>query len=148
MFDWTMQQTISTGQFNFTSAVMMMSRFCAIPRVGHLERLKGIIGYLCKFIQYRICFRTKELDYTIIQDTTESWDFEVYKDAREILTNDAPPPKGNRVTMTSYFDANLMHNILSGKVYTGILHLFNGTLTYWSIFQEASTYLQIKILCC
>jgi len=33
--------------------------------------------------------------------------------------------------MTSYFDANLYHDIISGKAVTGILHLFNQTPIDW-----------------
>ena len=106
---------------------MKMSSFRAMPRIGHLDRLKRIVGYLCKFKHYKTCFRVGERDYTMIQDTTESWDYTVYKDAKEIVPDDAPPPKGKRVTITSYFDANLMHDMLTGKACTGILHLFNGT---------------------
>lgn len=106
---------------------MTMSSFCAMPRIGHLDRLKRIVGYLCKFKHYKTRFRVGEPDYTMIQDSTEGWDYTVYKDAKEILPDDAPPPKGNRVTITSYFDANLMHDMLTGKACTGILHLFNGT---------------------
>ena len=104
-----------------------MSSFCAMPRIGHLDRLKRIVGYLCKFKHYKTRFRVGEPDYTMIQDSTEGWDYTVYKDAKEIVPDDAPPPKGKRVTITSYFDANLMHDMLTGKACTGILHLFNGT---------------------
>ena len=33
--------------------------------------------------------------------------------------------------MTSYFDANLYHDMISGKAVSGILHLFNKTLIDW-----------------
>jgi len=33
--------------------------------------------------------------------------------------------------MTSYFDANLYHDVISGKAVTGILHLFNQTPIDW-----------------
>ena len=73
---------------------MPMSSFRTIPIVGHLDRLKRIVGYLYKFKYYRTRFRTGEPDYTMIQDATESWDYTVYKDAKEIVPDDAPPPKG------------------------------------------------------
>lgn len=106
---------------------MSMSSFHTMLRVGHLDRLKRIVGYLCKVKHYRTRFRPGEPDYMMIQDATESWDYTVYKDAKEIVSDDAPPPKGKRFTIMSYFDANLMHDMLSAKAYTGILHLFNGT---------------------
>ena len=55
----------------------------------------------------------------MIQDATESWDYTVYKDAKVIIPDDALPPKGKRVTITNYFDANLMYGMLSGKACNG-----------------------------
>ena len=37
------------GRFDIAVHVMTMSRFRQLPRVGHLERLKRIIGYLANF---------------------------------------------------------------------------------------------------
>ena len=122
-----LQWAISIGRFDISSAIMSMSSFCAMPRVGQLDRLKRIVGYLCKSKHYRTRFRPGEPDYTMIQDATESWDYTVHKDTNEIVLDDDPPPKGKRVTIISCLDANLMRDMLSGKPCTGIFHLFNGT---------------------
>jgi len=45
--------------------------------------------------------------------------------------SDSPKPKGKSITTTSYFDANLYHDAITGKVATGILHLFNQTPIDW-----------------
>jgi hypothetical protein len=42
------QLTISLGRLNIAKAVMTMSSFWALPRVGHLERVKRIVGYLAR----------------------------------------------------------------------------------------------------
>ena len=60
-----------------------------------------------------------------MSDVEEDWSHTVYKDSKEIVPPDAPEPLGNWVTLTNYFDANLMHDVLSGKVVTGILHFLN-----------------------
>jgi len=44
---------------------------------------------------------------------------------------DAPKPKGKPATMTLFFDANLHHNLISGKSVTGILHQLNKTPIDW-----------------
>ena len=80
-----------------------------------------------KYRHYRIRFRTGRPDFSQLQNECEGWDHTVYRGAKEIIPDDAPPPKGNKVTLTSYFDANLMHDMLSGKSVTGVLHYFNGT---------------------
>ena len=48
-----------------------------------------------------------------------------------MLPKDAPIPLGRRVTLTHYFDANLYHDMVSGRSVTGILHLINKTPIDW-----------------
>jgi len=52
-------------------------------------------------------------------------------DAKEEIPLDAPEPKGKPVTVTSFFDANLYHDLISGKSVTGILHQLNKTPINW-----------------
>ena len=44
---------------------------------------------------------------------------------------DAPSPRGKRVILSHYFDANLMHDVLSGKAVTGVIHFWNKTPIEW-----------------
>jgi hypothetical protein len=37
------------GRFDIQTSTMIMSQFCATPRIGHLNRLKRMSGYLKKF---------------------------------------------------------------------------------------------------
>ena len=56
----------------------------------------------------------------------------VYGELKEILPTDAPEPLGEFVTLTQhYVDANLMHDMTTGKSVTGILHLLNKTPIDW-----------------
>ncbi len=43
-----LQWTIQIGRFDVATATMTMSRFRAVPRQGHMDRVKRIIGYLRK----------------------------------------------------------------------------------------------------
>ena len=58
--------------------------------------------------------RTGEPDYINLSDTEFSWADSVDGDAMEILPNDAPTPKGKPVVLTTYVDANLMHDVVTG----------------------------------
>ncbi len=44
---------------------------------------------------------------------------------------DAPRPLGKKVVTSSYVDANLYHDLISGRSVTGILHMFNKTPIDW-----------------
>ena len=84
-------------------------------------------GYLCKFRHYKIRFCTDEIDYSMIPHQEYDWDNTPYRDEKESMPTDAPPPLGKRVVLTHYFDANLMQDVLSGKAVTGCFHLVNKT---------------------
>ena len=62
----------------------------------------------------------------------------------EEIPDHIPPALGNMVDTTTYVDANLLHDLLSGCSVTGILHLFNKTpLDWWTKKQntvETSTF--------
>ena len=90
-----------------------------------------MIAYLCKFKHFKIRFCTEEPDYSMIKDMSYNWANSVYNNPIEEKPKDAPIPLGKSVTITSYFDANLMHNVLSGKAVSGILHLLNKTPIKW-----------------
>jgi hypothetical protein len=103
-----------------------MSGFCIAPRIGHLERLQRIYGYLSKMRFASIHVRTEEPDYSDIPDHLYNWTYTVYGNTEErLLPNDAPEPLGKHLSLSHYKDANLMRNVTPGKSVTGILHLIN-----------------------
>jgi len=57
--------------------------------------------------------------------------YTVYGDAKEVIPQDLPEPLGHEVVTTTYVDANLYHDMLTGRAVTGILHLLNGTPIDW-----------------
>ena len=127
----SLQWAISLGRFDIMTAVMTMSSFRAAPRKGHLERVKRIYSYIAKMRHATIRVRTDEPDFSGLPDEPYQWDYSVYGNVKEELPKDAPEPLGNYVTTTHYVDANLFHDILTGRSVTGILHLFNKTPMDW-----------------
>jgi hypothetical protein len=126
-----LQWAISIGRFDVATAVMTMSGFRVAPRQGHLDRVKRIYGYLSKMRHAVIRIRTEEPDYSDLPDMKYDWSRSVYGELSEVLPTDAPPPLGRYVTLTHYVDANLMHDIVTGRSVTGILHLINKTPFDW-----------------
>ena len=88
--------------------------------------------------------RTDEPDFSTLPSEPYKWDYSVYGNVKEELPKDAPEPLGKYVTTTHYVDANLFHDILTGRSVTGILHLMNKTpIDYYSKKQatvETATY--------
>ena len=73
-----------------------MSRQCPgsdNPRIGHLERLKKIIGYLANFPHGSLRFRLHEPDYSNLPHKEYDWQRTVYQGAKEEIPHDIPEQK-------------------------------------------------------
>ena len=57
--------------------------------------------------------------------------YSVYGNCKEIIDKSNPRALGNSVTTTTFVDANLYHDLLTGRACSGILHLVNGTPGDW-----------------
>ena len=126
-----LQWAVSIGRMDITTAVMTMSSFRVAPRKGHLERVKRIYGYLCKMKHATIRMRTEESDYSDIPSPEYDWAYTTYGEVKELKPTDAPQPLGKRVTTTTYVDANLYHDLTTGRSVTGIIHLLNKMPGQW-----------------
>jgi hypothetical protein len=85
---------------------------------------KCIYGYLAKMRHAAIHIKTVEPDYSDIPDFEYIWAKTVYEEMK--------PEDAKFVTMSHYYvDANLMHEVTTGTLVTGILHLVNKTPLEW-----------------
>jgi hypothetical protein len=116
-----LQWIVTIGRLDINTAVMTMSGFYMAPRVGQLNRLRRIYGYLWKMKNASIRVRTEKPDKV-----------------EELLPVGAPEPLGNHVTLSSYVDANLMHDISTGRSVTMILSLVNKTPIEWYSKKQAT----------
>jgi hypothetical protein len=132
-----LQWTVTIGRFDIHAAVMTMSRFRIAPRIGHMDRLKRIYGYLRRFDNGDIRFRTGLPDYSMLEKVDYDWDYSVYTIDQE-STESAVKSVYVPVITTTYVDANLMHCMVTGRSSTGILHLLNGTPIDWYSKRQAT----------
>jgi hypothetical protein len=86
----------------------------------------------------RIRVLTNEPDYSDYQDLEYDWSSSVYGDVKEIIPTDIPEPKGKYVTLSHYFDANLYHDMVTGRSVTAILHFLNQTPMDWYSKKQAT----------
>ena len=59
----SIQWALSIGRMDVQTAVTTISSFQEQPGVGHLERLKCMVGFLASFPDYKIHFCTNEPDF-------------------------------------------------------------------------------------
>ena len=136
----SLQWAITIGRWDVQTAVMTLSGFRSQPRKGHLERIKRVCGYVRKFIDFKIRFRVDEPDMSAFNTTNGiDWSKTVYGEHGEEIPHDAPKPLGKSVTLIHFFDANLMHDVLSGKAVTGCLHFANKTPIMWYSKKQATS---------
>ena len=126
-----LQWVIQIGRFDITTAVMTLSRFRAAPRQGHLDRVKRIFGYLSKMRHATIRIRTGEPDFSQYPEQFFDWQHTCHWGAEELIPDDAPEPKGKCVVFSSFVDANLFHDLISGQSVTGVFHFVNKTPIDW-----------------
>jgi hypothetical protein len=122
-----MQWAISLCRFDIATAVMTLGRFRVAPRVGHMDRLKRVCGYLRKYPDAAIRFRTGIPNYDDHEIPKHDWMYSVYGETSEEMPSGMPTPKGKPIRTTSFVDANLMHDLTTGRSATGILHFLNQT---------------------
>jgi hypothetical protein len=125
-----LQWAISLCRFDISVAVMTLSRYRAAPRTGHLDRAKRIVGYLRKFPDAAIRFRTG-IPVHKYDDPGYDWLYSVYGKITEMIPLDMPVPKGKAIRTTTYVDANLYHDYTTGRSVTGILTFLNQTPAEW-----------------
>jgi len=133
-----LQWSISLGRLDIATAVMTLSGFCVAPRQGHMDRAQHVIAYLAKMRHALIRFQTEEPDFSGLPDLHYNWMHSVYGKIKEVILADLLPPLGKTFTLTHYIDANLYHDLVTGRSVTSIFHLVNKTPIDWYSKKQAT----------
>ena len=104
--------------------------------------MKGIYGNLSSTKQYAMRFRTDEPNYMHLPDHGYYWTT-IYGNVLEEILKDAPEHLGKSVTTNTFLDANLLHDLITGRSVTSDLHFQRQetveNATYGSEFVAAKT---------
>ena len=65
------------------------------------------------------------------------WMESIYGSPTEDIPDNAPTPKGKPTRTTMFKDANLMHDIVTGRSCTGVIHMLNQTPIDWFSKQQS-----------
>ena len=127
----SLQWAVSLGRVDIQTATIILSSFISIPRESNLDRVKRMYSYVSKMRHAAIGIRTEELDVSALPEDPNTWDHSVYGNMTEKIPEDIPKPSGKHVVTTHYEDVNLLHDIMTGRSVTGILHFINKTTFDW-----------------
>ena len=122
------QWAVSLGCFDVVVAVCTLSSFRVAPREGHLERAKRVVGFLVAMKHGKIRYRTDRPDLSDLPKDGYDWGDTPYGKVEEAIPDATPEPKGDTVDTMTFVDANLMHDMLSGRAMGGTMHFVNQTL--------------------
>jgi hypothetical protein len=132
------QWVVLLGRYDIMTALATMSQFWIAPRQGHLERLKQIYGSLRRFKTASIRVEVDPPDYSHMKQLQHDWSYSVYGDVEELVPKDVPEPLGKPVILSHYCDANLNHDLITGRAVTGILHFVNSMVIDWYSKKQAT----------
>jgi len=133
------------GRIDILHEVSLMSQYLALPRTDHLERLYGIFAYLNKHENCRVVFDDNDPVYLDGTFTERDWS-DVYDEdeMKEEIPANLPEPRGVRVFISCFVDANHAGNVVTRKSHSGILiFIQNAPIIWYSKRQntvEASTF--------
>jgi hypothetical protein len=116
----------------------MSMTHCRVAPRGHLDRMQRIYGYLKRYKDGAIRVRTSKPDLTSFPMVNHNWLHPVYGNVTELIPDDIPIPLGNSVLLTHYADANLFHNIVTGRAVTSVLNFINNAPIKWYSKRQAT----------
>ena len=120
---------ITSGRFDIAYSVNALSRFPMPPRQGHLQAMIRVFGDLKKWTRGPVIIDPKYPDHSQFDVADyDSWK-EFYPDAEEMIPEpgECPKPKGPKVRITVYKDADHAHSITCVRLFLNIT-LLNGLL--------------------
>ena len=92
--------------------------------------MKRVFGYVKKFPHGQLLIDPKEMDHSEHEEVYHNWS-EFYDEAEEELPPDMPAPRGKRVKLTCYKDADHAHDVVTRRSVSGILMFANGMPVHW-----------------
>ncbi len=121
------QWAVSLARFDIACAVCTLSAFRVAPRQGHLDRAKRVVGCLVAMKHGKLRHRTGRPDFSGLEENGCEWTDTPCAKAEELTPDSHPPPKGKTVDTMTFTDANLLHDLLSGKAMAATQHCVNQT---------------------
>ena len=73
-----------------------------------------------------------------LKEQNYDWMHTTYENAQEIIPTNLPKAAGKSVALTTYVDANLYHDFVTGRSVTGIIHIVNQTPIEWYSKRQAT----------
>ena len=121
---------VEVGRLDILLEVSMLSHHLALPREGHLEQALHIFGYLKEHPKRKIAFDPDHPEVDERRFKQYDW-YDFYRDAKEAIPTNMPPPRGRTVSTHCFVDASLANDLTTRRSQTGILIFVNRAPILW-----------------
>ena len=121
---------IELGRLDILLEVALLSQYLANPRIGHMDEIYHIFGYLKHVGKRTLYLDPDPPDISENRFTKFEWE-EFYRDASEPIPPDAPEPRGNPVSLHAFVDSDHAANKVTRRSQTGILIFCNRAPITW-----------------
>ena len=121
---------IEIGRVDILHEVAVMSTYTAMPRLGHLEEVLHIFGYLKTHRKFRIMFDSGFPKINKGKFKSYDWE-EFYKNTIEDIPPNKPKEGGKPVSISMFVDASHGSDTKNRKSQTGLLIFVNKAPIMW-----------------
>ena len=126
----TLRWCVELGRIDIHLPVALLAQYLSSPRVGHLDQCFHIFAYLKAHSRSRIVL--DPIEPTIDEQAFIQADWsDFYRDAKEVIPPNAPEPRGNRLIISCFVDADHAGNVVTRRSHTGILIFCNRAPIIW-----------------
>ena len=115
---------ITLSRYDILYATNTFARYNALPRVGHIDGMIRIFGYLKNHSKAKPVFDTRNFMEKIEGEITHGWK-ELYPGAKEEEPPDRPEPLMKPMSITGIYDASHAPCLVTRISVTGIALLVN-----------------------
>ena len=134
---------VELGRVDILLETSLLSTHLAMPRIGHLNQVYRMFGYLKLYPKRKLAFDAQHPMISERMFRKHEWcDF--YRDAKEAIPHDMPNPRGNSMSTHCFVDASHGSDRATRRSQTGILIFCNRAPILWHSKRqntvEASTF--------
>ena len=134
---------VEIGRVDILLETALMSTHLALPRIGHLEQVYRIFGYLKIHLKRKLAFDAQHPMISERMFKKCDWS-DFYRGVEEAIPGDMPNPRGNAMSTHCFVDASHGSDRATRRSQTGILIFCNKAPIIWHSKRqntvEASTF--------
>jgi hypothetical protein len=121
---------VELGRIDIYVDVALLSSHLCQPRLGHLEQVFHIFAYLKCHENSNLVFDPNYVAWESEPFAKQDWQ-DFYRDAKEQIPANAPPPRGHPVQINAFVDADNAGNRVTRRSHTGIIIYLNCAPVVW-----------------